>query len=141
MVFFHLRPALFQFLECPKLKPHQECDLQPGCSETIPCKEHPPPACSRKSSNCEKERGVVYHLSRFGGRFLSPPWPSVAISTWPPRQMTIQQTEFPEAQATTFYFFPAQSLLLPRRRAGPCRSGCSLASAILLPVSSAISRP
>ena len=56
VVFFHLQPALLQFLECLKLKPHQEFDLQPEGSETKLCKEHLFPVCSRKPRNDEWER-------------------------------------------------------------------------------------
>lgn len=59
-MFFHLQPALFRFLECPRLKPHQEFDLRPGCGETTPRKSQPPPACSRKSGSCdERERCCI----------------------------------------------------------------------------------
>lgn len=71
MVFFHLQPALFRFLECPRLKPHQEFNLRPGCSETTPRKSQPPPACSRKSGSCDKrERGAV-SLAQFQGMLVA----------------------------------------------------------------------
>lgn len=83
VVFFHLQPALLQFLECLKLKPHQEFDLQPEGSETKLCKEHLSPVCSRKLRNDECEREEVHRLPRFGG-CSSSPWQNVTMSTGHP---------------------------------------------------------
>lgn len=121
VVFFHLQPALLQFLEYLKLKPHQEFDLQPEGSETILCKEHLPPVCSRKPRNHEWEREEVHRLPRFRRCSLPPcnMWQHSQgrPGKWPKSKQSAQTLRSPLLSLTFLCLLP-QALLSPQKRAG-----------------------